>query len=154
DDMRAARLAQAGHHRIVLAEIARQIDEGDRHLGARLQPLAFEQARIRARIIDEDELMPTRHVECFEGVDQLADTIGAVVDGNDNAQGVGHDFTAVARIEPPKGKRKPQAESASSQRKVEVNSHSTTGGSSATSLLAPRWIRRCATISGKRTLFQ
>jgi hypothetical protein len=154
DDMRAGCLAQPRHHRVVLAEIAREVDERDRHLGARLQPLAFEQARIRARVVDEDDLMAARHRERFERVHELAEAVGAVIDGDDDAQGVGHGFTAVAKIEPPKGKRKPPAANASSQRKMAPNSRSTSGGSRATSLLAPRWIRRCVTISGNSRLFQ
>ena len=76
--------------------------------------------------------MPARHAERFERVDELADAVGAVIDGNDDAEGVGHGFTAVAKIEPPKGKRTPQAASASSQRTIARNDHSTSGGSNST----------------------
>ncbi len=81
DDVRATRSAQARHHRIVLAKIARQIDQGDRHSGAREQFAAHLTAVILAAVVDQDDLVATWYVQHFKGSHQLADSRGAVIYG-------------------------------------------------------------------------
>ena len=152
--MRAARLAQASHHRIVLAEIAREIDDRDRNARLGLKPAAFLEAAVGAAIIDEHDFMPARNLERFERLDELADACGAVIDRDDDAQGQAHGLTAVARIDPPKGKRKPCAPSQASSARAARNKASTGIGRSATSLASVLRMRRCATMRGKSRLFQ
>jgi len=73
DDPGAARLAQTGHDGVVLAEIARQVDDGKRHRAAAHEIAADGEAVVRAAVIDEDDLVPALDAEGGKRADQLGD---------------------------------------------------------------------------------
>src|SRR6185437_15887091 len=100
------------------------------------------------------DLVAAGHGEPFQCLDQLPDAVGAVIDGNDDAERETHGFTAVVRIEPPKGSRMPRSPSQHSNAMTVAKRRSTMRGKSATSLAPCGWVRRWMSMSGKSKLFQ
>src|SRR6185312_176916 len=151
--------AQPGHDRVVLAEIAREIDQRDRHPGAGDERAADSEAVVGTAVVDQHDLVAAGDFQRFERRHQLADAARAVIDGNDDAERKGriaHGFIAVARIEPPKGSDSPAASSRSSSARMAPKARSSGAGPRATSLAAAprRHSTRRRTMSGKSRLFQ
>ena len=128
DHVGAARMAQAGHDRVVLAEIAGVLDIGQRHRGASHQGLADLAGVVRAAVVDQDDLQPARRAQRRQRLDQPADGGGAAIDRHDDGQAepatasasagrlggcrsavVVHGRSAIASTDPPAGRRKRQA---------------------------------------------
>src|SRR3954454_9217253 len=63
DDVRAARVAPTCEDRVVLAEIARVLDERHRHPGMPQQPASHLARAVGASVVDENDLVPAFDVE-------------------------------------------------------------------------------------------
>ena len=171
DGVGAARVAQPRHDRVVLAEVARVLDVGERHRGAPHQLLAHLAGIVGAAVVDQHDLQPADGMQRRQRLDQTADGGGAAIYGNDDGQAdaggmrrrqghriaedglVVHGRSAVASTDPPAGRRKGRRRSISVMACNMASSHGGNGATSeAAALLASSL--RCATMSGSSRLFQ
>src|SRR5947209_2618372 len=176
DDMRPARVTQSGHDGVVLAIIAREIDQRDRDAGPLDEGAANSEAVVRTGVIDQHDLVSARDLQLFECGDELADAGGAVINRDDDRQRearrgrsggvqdtVRHQrsqlsagLPATATSDPPNGKCQPACRKNRSSAVAARPSASIGAEYARTSLVAPRdgSILRAMTISGNSTTFQ
>jgi hypothetical protein len=82
-------LPPPGQHRIVLSKIARMLDHHNRYPCFCHQLLADQPRRVPAAVIDQNDLMTSRHMKCLDRLDQRTDGIRAVIERYDERESRG-----------------------------------------------------------------
>jgi hypothetical protein len=86
DDVRASRVAQPGHNRVVLAIIAREIDQRDRDAGLLDESAADGEAVVGTAVIDQHDFVPAWNLQLFERGDEFADAGGTLINRDHDRQ--------------------------------------------------------------------
>ena len=86
DDMRPPGVAPAGQDRVVLAEISRVLDQGNRHFCPANQGVADDARGLVAAIVDQHDLMPALDRQRLEFMNHRTNRLGTVVERNDKAE--------------------------------------------------------------------
>src|SRR6516165_10655980 len=87
DHVRPARMAQSRDYGVVLAEVAREVDEGHWHTRLFENRVKHFKTIISAAVIDEHDFVPAWDRKVLERSDKLSDAAGTIEDRNHDREG-------------------------------------------------------------------